>query len=140
MPNTPASARLVRHPRADKRSGRTRSSSRQPRPAKGTSKRRVAEDEDANHSQLFLVEAVRDVRLVRGARQYLVKWAGYGEAACTWEPERYHTSTHCTRACTHMHTHGMYVRPTLAHSLLPPFLTPSLCVVVSTSPVICQRL
>ena len=35
----------------------------------------------------YEVEAVRDVRIVRGARQYRIKWVGFSERECTWESE-----------------------------------------------------
>jgi hypothetical protein len=34
----------------------------------------------------YEVEAVLDSRLVRGQRQYLVRWKGYGQFDDTWEP------------------------------------------------------
>ena len=55
----------------------------------------VEEDEEAeDDSQLFVVEAVRDVRHTRGGRQFLVKWQGYED--CTWEPERQHSTARHT--------------------------------------------
>ena len=35
----------------------------------------------------FEVERFVDMRIVRGLRQFLVKWKGYGEFENSWEPE-----------------------------------------------------
>jgi hypothetical protein len=34
----------------------------------------------------YEVEAIIDERLLRGAKQYLVKWKGYGAVAASWTP------------------------------------------------------
>jgi hypothetical protein len=35
----------------------------------------------------YEVERIVDMRVVRGLRQFLVKWKGYGEFENSWEPE-----------------------------------------------------
>ena len=34
----------------------------------------------------YEVEDVRGGRSVRGKKEYLVKWKGYSDKECTWEP------------------------------------------------------
>jgi len=46
----------------------------------------VSIDEKAIEDEIYEVEAIRDHRGDVGHREYLVKWAGYGERANTWEP------------------------------------------------------
>eukprot|EP00727_Mastigamoeba_balamuthi_P004340 m51a1_g13904 hypothetical protein (429) ;mRNA; r:755636-757275 len=45
-------------------------------------------EEDEGEGEIFEVEAIVDTRKYRGARQYLVRWRGYGPASDTWEPEQ----------------------------------------------------
>ena len=35
----------------------------------------------------FEVERILDMRVIRGQRQYLIKWKGYGDFENSWEPE-----------------------------------------------------
>ena len=35
----------------------------------------------------YVVERVMDTRMSRGTRQFLVKWANFGEFESSWEPE-----------------------------------------------------
>lgn len=43
-------------------------------------------DESIIEDQYYEIEEIRDHRGTAGKREYLVKWAGYGERANTWEP------------------------------------------------------
>ena len=43
--------------------------------------------EDPDETQ-YEVERVMDSRIVRGTRQFLVKWKNYSEFESSWEPER----------------------------------------------------
>ncbi|KAG1205364.1 hypothetical protein G6F69_009432 [Rhizopus microsporus] len=46
----------------------------------------VSMDESVIEDEYYEVEEIRDHRGTAGKREYLVKWAGYGERANTWEP------------------------------------------------------
>ena len=38
------------------------------------------------YDEEFVVEAIRDKTVVAGKALYLVKWVGFPESQCTWEP------------------------------------------------------
>ncbi|KAG1124350.1 hypothetical protein G6F38_013911 [Rhizopus arrhizus] len=46
----------------------------------------VSIDESIIEDEYYTVEEIRDHRGPSGNREYLVKWAGYGDRANTWEP------------------------------------------------------
>lgn len=46
----------------------------------------VSIDESIIEDEYYTVEEIRDHRGPSGSREYLVKWAGYGDRANTWEP------------------------------------------------------
>lgn len=45
------------------------------------------EEPDASQEDEYHVEKILNKRTVRGKVQYLIKWRGYPESDCTWEPE-----------------------------------------------------
>ena len=49
-----------------------------------------------SETEEFEVEFVRATRVVRGEREYLLRWKGYGEEGDTWEREK--ELTHCGEA------------------------------------------
>ena len=53
----------------------------------------VSVDETEIEDELYEVEDIRDHRGNPGHREYLVKWAGYGERVNTWEPAESFTDT-----------------------------------------------
>ncbi|KAG1450460.1 hypothetical protein G6F55_009674 [Rhizopus delemar] len=46
----------------------------------------ISIDESIIEDEYYTVEEIRDHRGSSGSREYLVKWAGYGDRANTWEP------------------------------------------------------
>jgi hypothetical protein len=48
---------------------------------------RADEEVEGGQQQAYVVEALRQRRIRRGQAEFLVKWAGYPEDVCTWEPE-----------------------------------------------------
>ena len=57
------------------------------RPARKEPKPNDDDDDDEEEEGVYKVESILDMRHRKGARQFLIKWEGYGDEGNTWEPE-----------------------------------------------------